>query len=311
MKKQSISRKVKYNFHWLLLSTWAKFSGLLPEQWSIKVNEKLSSLGLIFFKKKIKIIKPGLELIFDKNLTDKETKEFLMNNFGTWGRFFGEIFYLIKRDVNLVKNRVKLIGAENFAQALAYNKGVIAVSAHIGNFPLMLAALVQLGYPITVVAKEPHNKKIANWFRKLRKQYRIGEISTQEGKKALQKELELLSKNNIIVMLIDQAVKDGMKVRFFNKFLPIRKAPVVLAKKTDAPLVPLFTYYDKTIQKHKIIVEKPFFIELNSSQQNKENEYRKNLQYLMDRISAYIKEYPEQWWCLHTRWVLRLSDQIS
>jgi len=51
-----------------------------------------------------------------------------------------EVMFLPDRP-RLLDQRIQLVGKDNLEKALSKSRGVILVSAHFGNFPLMLAKL--------------------------------------------------------------------------------------------------------------------------------------------------------------------------
>lgn len=56
---------------------------------------------------------------------------------------------------------VAMKGEQHLQRALAKGRGVIALSAHLGNFTLIGARLAAAGYPFSVVVKHPRDRGFA------------------------------------------------------------------------------------------------------------------------------------------------------
>lgn len=64
-----------------------------------------------------------------------------------------KIAFIVKKKEKLA-SWAKADGLEILDEALKQKKGVIALSGHIGNIPVMLAWLAEKGYPVAVLFKE-------------------------------------------------------------------------------------------------------------------------------------------------------------
>jgi KDO2-lipid IV(A) lauroyltransferase len=92
-------------------------------------------------------------------------------------------------------------------------------------------------------------------------------------------------------------------VNFFGREAATATGPVVLALRTEAPIVPLFIVRGKD-NRHKIIIEEPLEIEKKDTQ---EETLRFNIQKITSVIEFYIRKYPQEWGWIHRRWKSRPS----
>ncbi len=77
--------------------------------------------------------------------------------FRDFAKYLVDFFRFSKLNDEFIKKKVKIVGLENVDKALSYGKGVIALSAHIGNFELGGAALSWAGYPLNAVVMRHQN----------------------------------------------------------------------------------------------------------------------------------------------------------
>jgi len=101
----------------------------------------------------------------------------------------------------------------------------------LGNFPLISAKLAVLGYPFSLIAKDPKNIYLVNIFKQWRNHLGIGVIPYKPRHRCASESLKVLRKNGIIMMQIDQNPRKtyGIDVEFFDHHLPTYSGPIVLA----------------------------------------------------------------------------------
>ncbi|MBL8014530.1 MAG: lysophospholipid acyltransferase family protein, partial [Candidatus Omnitrophica bacterium] len=78
----------------------------------------------------------------------------------------------------------------------------------------------------------------------------------------------------------------------------------VFAMRTGAPIVPIFTHRYKD-DVHKIIVEKPFYIE---TKLNDEQAIYSCMEKITRLIESDIRQYPSEWGWFHRRWKTQPKD---
>ena len=71
---------------------------------------------------------------------------------------------------------VHIQGIKFLDKALEKKTGVVVLTAHLGNFPLMSLRLAKLGYPVWVMARPMRDGKADNYFNQLRVNSGVGTI---------------------------------------------------------------------------------------------------------------------------------------
>jgi KDO2-lipid IV(A) lauroyltransferase len=196
------------------------------------------------------------------------------------------------------KALVRLEGKEHLDRALKAGKGAIAVSAHIGNFPLMAARLANEGYPLSLVARDPENPKIAKAITSLRDAVGMESIPDEPRMACVSRCFKALKANRVLLLQIDQnAPVTEAWVDFFGYLVPTFKGPVLFSIRTGAPIIPMFISRDSD-HLHKITIHPPFDLKTT---RNVDQDITSNLASLTKIIEAAIREHPEQWLWIYRR----------
>jgi KDO2-lipid IV(A) lauroyltransferase len=133
------------------------------------------------------------------------------------------------------KEMVKFEGRQHLDHALRGGKGVIAVTAHLGNFPLMSFQLVNEGYPLSLGARDPQNPKVTKMITSFRNDAGIESIPDKPRRTCVSRCLEALERNRILFLQIDKnAPITECWVDFFGHLVPTFKGPAVFSIRKGA-----------------------------------------------------------------------------
>jgi KDO2-lipid IV(A) lauroyltransferase len=119
-------------------------------------------------------------------------------------------------------------------------KGVLALSAHLGSFTLIAARLAAAGYPFSVVVKQPADKRFAQLIDDYRAQLGIHTISAKPRREAAGQILKALRNNRIVLLIADEFKSGDVMVDFFQMKAPAPRGPATLALRTGAVTLPMF-----------------------------------------------------------------------
>ncbi|MFA7328771.1 MAG: lysophospholipid acyltransferase family protein, partial [Candidatus Ratteibacteria bacterium] len=129
-------------------------------------------------------------------------------------------------------------GLVNLEEALAKGKGVVALSAHLGNFALLISCLSRR-YPVKAVVNDPKNHYMARDIRDIRKKSGIIEIPKRPAAASVRESLDWLKSGKILLILADEYRKTGVTVPFFNLPSGTQTAPAVFARRLGCAVVPV------------------------------------------------------------------------
>jgi lauroyl/myristoyl acyltransferase len=139
-----------------------------------------------------------------------------------------------------VIERVRVEGEEYLQRALGGRRGVLALSAHLGNFALIGARLAAAGYAFSVVVKHPGDEHFAQLITDYRAQVGIETISAKPRRQAVRAILEALRQNRIVLIIADEFKSGDVMVEFMGKIVPAPRGPATLALRTGAVTLPMF-----------------------------------------------------------------------
>jgi KDO2-lipid IV(A) lauroyltransferase len=260
-------------------------------------GEKLGTIALYLLRKPRKIALNNLHLALGSEKSEEEIKQICRDIFKNIGRDMMETSRCPEYGDSYFKTLVRLEGKEYLDTALKQGKGVIALSAHLGNFPLMCVRLANEGYPLSIVNRLSKNLKIVKLITSVTDTFGLELIPLKPPMICVARCFKALKENRILMVHIDlNAPVTEAWVDFFGYLVPTFKGPVVFSLRTGAPILPMFTIRNPDSH-HKIIIYPPFGLNTTG---NAQQDITSNIARLTKIVEATIRQYPEQWW-----WVLR------
>lgn len=303
MDSKKIRKSIGHFFSWIGLTFCSLIIKIIPGKWLYAFAGVLAKIGYRVCRKQRRIALESLKTAFGQDKTVQEREEIARNCFAFMAKSVAEVIFLMDR-LKLLKERITIVGRENLDNALSKGKGVILVSAHFGNFPLMLARLKLEGYRVAGIMRPMRDKRVEKIFNVKRDKLGIKTIYTQPRRACVEECLNSLRNNEIIFMPLDQNFgTGGIFVDFFGRKAATATGPVVLAQRTKAAVLTSFIIRQKD-NTHKIIFEPP--LELKESENNQDSLII-NIQRLTDIIESYIRKYPAEWGWIHRRWKTKPS----
>jgi KDO2-lipid IV(A) lauroyltransferase len=208
-----------------------------------------------------------------------------------------EIFQMSSYSCEEIFEKVRSRGAEHLVSAVEQNKGLIIISAHLGNWEAglqFLSCFLQL--PITGIAKKIRFGPLHRWLNRVRTRFGL-KIINKKG--ALPDMRAALRRGEVTGLLIDQAKRsESVDVHFFGKLVTTTPAAVLLALRCKSPVVPVFCVREAGGQLTFRVDPPLVFIRTNDLR----SDLVTNTQMMTDVVEKMVREYPDQWLWLHKRW---------
>ena len=279
----------------VLAASWMSLNSLR------RLGDILGDLGycIVFRHRRRTII--NMKLVYGDQKSLKEIKLMTRQIFRYLGRSACEMVYFCSRDN--IKNATQLVniveGGQYLKQAHEKGKGVIIVSAHMGNFMLVGKKLADMGYKTATIMRQMKDEKLEKLFTKWRNE-KMGQHTILKLPlwRSVRESLDWLAKGNILTMYIDQRSGSGVWVDFFGRPTLTSTGAAVFALRTGAPVVPLFIINDNE-GFYKIIIEPP--VEIDKTGERKKD-IAVNTAKFTKIIEGYVRKYPTQWFWVHNRW---------
>ncbi|MDD5291841.1 MAG: lysophospholipid acyltransferase family protein [Candidatus Omnitrophica bacterium] len=278
---------------------------ITPKKYIYTLAHFIAKLSFLVLFRHRRIAFDGLRIAFGKEKSEKEIKQIAVDSFETMAKIAIE-FMVFLDNPDFLNRYVKIEGLENLDKALAKGKGVVALSAHFGNFPLMIVNISRQGYKVSAVMRHMRDQWTDKYFETKRHVWGVKSIYTQPRKQCVDEILEALRDNKVVFIQLDQNFgSGGIFVDFFGRKAATAKGPIVFALRTKAAIVPMFMYREND-NTHKLIIEPEAEIA-----QGKDFEETVHLtaQKLTDIIESYVRRYPHEWGWIHKRWKARPQEE--
>ncbi|HSE93084.1 MAG TPA: lysophospholipid acyltransferase family protein [Methylomirabilota bacterium] len=216
------------------------------------------------------------------------------------GLLFVEICWLLARPLDQVLAGVRLEGREHLDDVMRKHGRALVLTAHLGNWELLPAASRLTPYALTIVVRPLD----APWLNRLAEALRRkAGIELIDKRAALRPVLGALARGRLVGILLDQNAsrQEGVFVPFFGRPASTSRAVAVLALRTGAPVVPIFTRREPD-GTHRVVVQPPIEVEAAGAPERAVTELTARCTAV---IEAAIRETPEQWLWMHERWRTR------
>lgn len=258
--------------------------------------ERFSDIHYILSKKDREAVAQNLSIVLKKDM--KECLVISQRVFRNFGLYLVDFFRMTRLDKETIRRKVTFEGLENMDGALKENKGVIALTCHIGNWEMGGVVLGMLGYDISAVALNHKYKKINDFFTRQREEKGFKVINMSSVMKRC---VSTLLRKGILALAGDRDFTNaGIKMDFFGVPTSIPKGPAALSLKTNSLIVPVFFLRENRFN-YKFIFDKP--IEVKKLPGFNEDEIVKEATgRFIPIMEKYIKMYPEQWLVFRRFW---------
>ena len=176
------------------------------------------SIGFFFTIRQKKIARESLQIAFGTEKSPQEIEGVVKNCFWNLGEGMIELIYFMAHP-RMIKERVSFEGQEHLNNAFDQGNGMIAISAHFGNFPLMLLRCAQEGYKTNAIIRPTRDQKIEEYFQQLRTSLGLNTVYSLPRKQCVDTSLRVLRNNEFLFIPLDQNFGSGggVFVDFFGQ----------------------------------------------------------------------------------------------
>lgn len=215
-------------------------------------------------------------------------------NVSNFSKMLADYFYCISGEPARIRPLLEeWRGFENLVAARERGKGVVLITAHLGNWELGGLLLALEGLPMTVVTLEEPSTELSRWRDNYRRRLGIKTITVGSDKFAFVEMMNTLRRNEILAMLIDRPYENsGTPVEFFGRQTLFSTAPALLCQHTDAAVLPAFVLQNKS---GRYLSFADPSIPLEKSE-NPRDDLANNTQRIAEVFEGIIRQHPEQWY---------------
>ena len=215
----------------------------------------------------------------------------------SYGRYFAEALWARSRRVEGMLADTEVIGLERILAARDAGTGMIYALPHMGNWEAAAPVAVSQGVPVVAVAEVLPNRRITDWFTRMRAEFGI-EIVLATGRVEVMRRLEeAIAANKAVALLSDRDLKGrGVEVEFFGEKTTLPPGPATLAVRTGAPLLPVGCYF--TESGYRVVIGEAIPVPSG----DRTEQVASMTQTLATRLESIISEAPQQWHLVQPNW---------
>jgi len=280
----------------LVLRLWAFKLSLLPRSWALALGALLGRLWFSVIRVRRRVVLDNLARCLPE-LSSAERKRIALECYRNLGRAAVEFLLAARQPGDELVELVRLEGIEHVEQARAAGHGAIVITGHFGNWDLLCAAAAAAGHPLHVVTKQLSASGFDRFWQEMREQKGVRLLPARGSLTEL---LDVLKQNEILALVVDQhdPSPSAVVVDFLGRPAAATAAPALLARRTGAPLLPVFAERlpDGT---HRARIGEA--IECSRTGDLKQD-VRETTQRIQNTLEQAVRARPDHWLWLHRRW---------
>jgi KDO2-lipid IV(A) lauroyltransferase len=214
-----------------------------------------------------------------------------------FAKYLVDFFRYAKIDAGYIKRNVTVSNIHRLEGCLQKGKGVILVTAHLGNWELGGVIVAMLGFPIWGVALPHKNRRVNRFFDFQRGSRGLRVIHMGQ---AVRKCFAVLRNNHCLALVGDRDFANvGVVVDFFGKPASFPNGAAILSLRTGAAIIPAF-FIRKGDDTFELSIEEPLAF---SPSGREEEDVRGIISRYTKIFEAYIRRHPDQWYMFRRFWL--------
>jgi KDO2-lipid IV(A) lauroyltransferase len=273
-----------------------KLIGLVPRKLAQRIAVLLGRVLFSVAKKHRDIAMDNLTYAFGHEKQPEEIEKIARQVFINLVKVVFEVGWSLHLKESQFADHFKIDGFHHMKNAYEKGKGVLALTAHFGNWELFPIIGAIIKFPINIVVRPLDFKPLDHFIFNLRTRFG-GKIIPKE--RSIHTIIRSLHRGEIVVLLMDQNVDwyEGVFVDFMGHRACTSKGLALLALKTGAPVVPVFMVRETSGFRAEF---RPEMVTVKTGDRQKDIET--NTQEYNRVIENFIRRYPDQWFWVHQRW---------
>jgi Kdo2-lipid IVA lauroyltransferase/acyltransferase len=228
-------------------------------------------------------------------LSEAERAALMRGMWDNLGRVAAEYPHLQRIRVFAPGGRVETHGFERLARAAADKRPAIVFSAHIANWEIGALAAWQFGLDIVQIYRAANNPLVDRMVARFR-----GDRSEfiPKGAAASRRAVAMLRRGAHLGLLADQKLNDGIPVPFFGRMAMTAPALALLALRFDCMVFPARVERLRGAR-FRLTICPPLAVPRSG---DRAADVAALMAEVNRTLEGWIRERPEQWFWVHSRW---------
>lgn len=275
-----------------------KIAGSLLWRVPVRVGYRLAALtgvlGYLLACKKRRVVTSNLLHVMGRGTDKGRLERAVWGVFQNAAKNYFDLVRLPRLDLSRFDHILTIHGWHHFAEALARRRGLILVTAHLGNFDLAAQVLAARSIPLTILIEPLRPYRLNRLVTSLRASQGLTFLPV--GRASLRQMVGALRRGEIVALACDRDIqRNGTWLEFFGEEARLPMGAVSLAMRTGALILPAFSVRqgDDRVAIHL----EPAF----DPREEGEGE-EQGMKRLISYIEKYVRRYPEQWVVFEPIW---------
>ena len=283
------------NFQYYLFKYFSKLVSLLPYGIVIVLGKLLGHLYYYVVPRQRRLASAHIQR--GLSISAEEADLIVRRLFVKIGMTFFEVLYMPALTPENIKRHVLMGDRHYMDEAVKQGHGVVLLTAHVGNWEWLGAALAMAGFPLTsVIKRQPNDQhtRLLNEYRQM-----VGIEIFARGTTELIGAAKALKKGKILGFLADQDAGDsGIFVEFLGEMASTPVGPAAFARKFKSPIVPTFIVRCPE-GGHRVLMYPPLYYEDTGDEAA---DLRRVTEAMTRVLEDTIRTYPDEWLWFQRRW---------
>jgi KDO2-lipid IV(A) lauroyltransferase len=230
----------------------------------------------------------NLRVILGEGTSEEEVDRIARETYRNFGKSIGEFFRMARLGRRFFEKRIIVRGREHLDGALDHGKGVVLISAHLGNWELAGAKFVSMGFQVHGIALDHEQESVTRLFQRQRELKGVRTYPLSRGTRPC---LEALRRNELVCLLGDRDLTGtGIEVEYFGRPAKFPVGPARFCLATGAPLLPTIMVRQPD-DSFELIFEDPIY----PPESGEKKELVQQLTQMVANVcEKYVRAHPEQ-----------------
>lgn len=272
-------------------------AGIFPLKVAYRIAAFFSDIKYMFSLRDRRAVQRNFRILCGEHVDVRPLARKMFRNFG---KYLVEFFCMPKFSTEFIQEHVILENQHLLDAALARGKGVIIMTAHIGNWELGGLAMGRLGYSLTAIALPHREKSVDELFNQQRA---AGGVTVAPASMAIRRCIRTLKDNGIVALLADRDFSaTGDPVPFFGRDTMIPRGPAMFAYRTGAAVLPMV--FRREGEEHfRLVIHEPLQLPDGDHGMNEQDFTKHFMKQQVAILEKMILEDPAQWMMFRPFWI--------
>jgi KDO2-lipid IV(A) lauroyltransferase len=276
----------------------AFLSRFIPRSWRYLIGTAVGDGVYMIWGRKRRVLKENIATVTGRGGRDPQVRRLARKAMRNYCKYLIEFLELpVMTSDDPVIADMKIAGMDHLNHAIARGKGIILATAHFGTIEIPGLRLRDITGDFHAVYDTFTPPYLDRMIQSKRREKGINPIPVNN----IREMMRTLKGGGTLALLFDKPVDGarGVAVRFFGRETAVPGGPALLAMKTGATLLPVFTFRhpDKSF-------ESAIYPPVSWTPSDDRNrDIQAIMQRLMDALQQAVRDRPDQWYMFRPMWL--------